>query len=766
MAEVENTSNMDEPGKWIFRIDNALESAQCDNTKSFQGKRLQIKPAFVRLFGHIPITLRGPCLTSVAKVSCRFMDPKNRNSNDVLAVFDAAYSSVTCQVPYLYTYGRIQVDMVVVFRDNSHVTYSGYLYVRENEDEVHVSSSVGPTQEQELSLSLSWNPSYFQNTRDKRSKRESESKPELELVLLQYSNNNSWVEKGVLATGLPNYGKFKGKVKINIPAGEDSGIFVYSIKEVPEEFQEEIHPVKFSDIIFLKQAFTPFTCAHNILPLLDNAGGCQEWYRQDQGPPTDILPCPPLLTQAAEDDRFEFEGHEALLRVFHPGALTSYRQRSPSPSGAGQQCVYGEDGRILVGPPSGGTADSMSPNKNKFEHWTRDVVPWCMCCAHSNDPASCGKYYERRTSDPGNAYIPPSMVRAAGDPHIMTFDSTAYTFNGVGEFWMIRTEDRRFSMQARMEQFRTPAGLLTKASIFTAFVMKEKDESGVQVFIRPFGIGLSVDGELINFLDSGLRRLNLDGVSIHAKSSSKLSLSFPSGLSFVFTTPDNVSLNIMGSASQGLSGSLQGLLGFFDNEPENDLMSPDGITIPANSSFEHIHFNFGLRWMTAMEDSLFQYPEGKDHGSYANPAFVPTFASPNPASLSLHVLSACGNSLDCLYDYSVTGSMSMAVGSREIVLGFEKAVETGAEMVQMCESDLVLGLKNGYFTASNFFISSNVNFFCYEGYDLVGHESLTCAEGESGHAWNGEMPVCSGSVKISAELKLYFMFFVALCMCS
>jgi len=37
-----------------------------------------------------------------------------------------------------------------------------------------------------------------------------------------------------------------------------------------------------------------------------------------------------------------------------------------------------------------------------------------------------------------------------GDPHIQTLDSFEYTFNGLGEYWMIKSEP--FTLQARTER--------------------------------------------------------------------------------------------------------------------------------------------------------------------------------------------------------------------------------------------------------------------------------------------------------------------------
>lgn len=83
--------------------------------------------------------------------------------------------------------------------------------------------------------------------------------------------------------------------------------------------------------------------------------------------------------------------------VFHPGAKACYR--SEPLNGHDQQCCYSNDGKLLVGPPGGGTLD-MSTG---FMHVFDDVLPYLVCCRFSKQ---CDLYYQKRPSDDGSRWHP------------------------------------------------------------------------------------------------------------------------------------------------------------------------------------------------------------------------------------------------------------------------------------------------------------------------------------------------------------------------
>lgn len=65
-------------------------------------------------------------------------------------------------------------------------------------------------------------------------------------------------------------------------------------------------------------------------------------------------------------------------------------------------------------------------------------------------------------------------ARTVGDPHLTTLDGYAYTFNGIGEFVYLKTNDDSFQSQIRFEQFRDSNGIsnnMNCASYHKALIM-------------------------------------------------------------------------------------------------------------------------------------------------------------------------------------------------------------------------------------------------------------------------------------------------------
>ncbi|NJL98518.1 MAG: hypothetical protein HC924_06700 [Synechococcaceae cyanobacterium SM2_3_2] len=110
------------------------------------------------------------------------------------------------------------------------------------------------------------------------------------------------------------------------------------------------------------------------------------------------------------------------------------------------------------------------------------------------------------------------------------------------------------------------------------------------------------------------------------------------------------------------AAAVGGLLGNFDGDTENDLLSSTGIQV-SDEDFEGLYRTFGDSWRVSSDTSLFSYKPGESTESFSDPGFPSAFAtftqerrqaaervcqrvSP-PAGLSIE---------DCIYDVAVMGT--------------------------------------------------------------------------------------------------------------
>lgn len=69
-----------------------------------------------------------------------------------------------------------------------------------------------------------------------------------------------------------------------------------------------------------------------------------------------------------------------------------------------------------------------------------------------------------------------------GDPHITTLDGHQYTFNGYGEYTMMRiNKETNFKLQARTALATNENGTTINATIFSAFAARDNTGARVQV---------------------------------------------------------------------------------------------------------------------------------------------------------------------------------------------------------------------------------------------------------------------------------------------
>jgi hypothetical protein len=326
-----------------------------------------------------------------------------------------------------------------------------------------------------------------------------------------------------------------------------------------------------------------------------------------------------------------------------------------------QTCCYDpwSNGALFTSPPFAGFPVLENPASGSLN----DSDAYNACCVQSSQ--YCNLFMLARPSSTCNTYSAPITSMIWGDPHLITTDNFYYDFNAIGEFWMIQTTDGSFSLQCRTAQMQTSAGAGVNASSFVAFAAQQNGYSKVEVDLNPTGDGI------LFYLNGVQQTLTSAAQKYPAEfyisaSSTSFNATFPAGWSMTVGLGVRM-LTIIQTVPGVAWGKTLGLLGVYNGDPTDDLMTPSGTVLPPDSTAQTIYYGFGLKWQITSNSSLFTYPTGKSSASYVNAAFTPAFSPPcsSAADNKTGAQTCAGASTpsalqNCFFDYCVTKDTAVA----------------------------------------------------------------------------------------------------------
>ena len=76
-----------------------------------------------------------------------------------------------------------------------------------------------------------------------------------------------------------------------------------------------------------------------------------------------------------------------------------------------------------------------------------------------------------------------SVATTVPDPHFVTLDGVEYTFNGYGEYHILRVAGPEFNIQGRMQPLIDEHGNATRGTVYKALALKENSSDILQVII-------------------------------------------------------------------------------------------------------------------------------------------------------------------------------------------------------------------------------------------------------------------------------------------
>lgn len=237
---------------------------------------------------------------------------------------------------------------------------------------------------------------------------------------------------------------------------------------------------------------------------------CDNWFRTDRflrNFAAELPICPCHVEHALLDKgRFmpdpdcDRDSNPQCLQ--HRGAVHCVRSGYPTiQSNSEQQCCYDRNGWLML------SYDQMWGSRIRRNHnvglipwneankvptlsqWFHDIRPFYTCCRWQSEQAvGCETFrFERRPSQDCVAYQAPGTAAIFGDPHIVTFDNLQYTFNGMGEFVLVRGRTGRdtIDIQGRFQQVQRNIYGPVMATQLTSIVAMGNATDTIEVRLRP-----------------------------------------------------------------------------------------------------------------------------------------------------------------------------------------------------------------------------------------------------------------------------------------
>uniref|UniRef100_A0A1X7TZY4 VWFD domain-containing protein n=1 Tax=Amphimedon queenslandica TaxID=400682 RepID=A0A1X7TZY4_AMPQE len=377
---------------------------------------------------------------------------------------------------------------------------------------------------------------------------------------------------------------------------------------------------------------------------------------QAQGLP----PCPCSGQQAQLD---------GMWREIKTG-LNCYNYKFPSSTNATQRCCYSTDSTGWGALKTAQSTDQYGTNMIVYHENAANVTDTgsdeyfrSICC--SNGVGLCSLYYARRPPNDCTGYTPSSWAWGYGDPHMMTFDGTNYTFNNLGEFYLLKLRDKTFNVQGRTSLV-TDTGLSSvanaKATQFTSIAFRNGTHTiefnatswGIRTYYNQGRNITSTFNNVGSFLYDPdktfvISRETTDTLLIAFACDIWASLSLTSGvLHFRVSVPTKYKSNAFT------------MLGYYNGNSSDDLVMNNRDVIDPTQ--EKYVYYFAEDWrVESTSDSYFIDP---------NPTpirnFVPVMVSEATSSANEKALVQCGYDTACTYDAVLTGSISLGLTSLRV----------------------------------------------------------------------------------------------------
>ena len=269
---------------------------------------------------------------------------------------------------------------------------------------------------------------------------------------------------------------------------------------------------------------------------------------------------------------------------------------------------------------------------------------------------------------PAPVVIPPPITPAGpsgggnGDVHLTTFDGLHYDFQAAGEFLLAKSTapGDSYQIQIRLQPWFNSATVSVMTEIAAGVGNNRVTFDNTRtstVWVNGAPVSLTT-GSPYQLGDGTLTQLSASSWEIQWNTGETLTVT--NAGSFL-----NLSTSLGPNAQPG---TVEGLLGNDNGNPQNDLALPNGTILQQPVSFASLYTNFANAWRVSQQNSLLDYGAGQTTASFTNLNFPSDNVNlanipPNIYQNALALVTAAGITnpafqQGAIEDYLLTGNTS------------------------------------------------------------------------------------------------------------
>ncbi|XP_060531406.1 protein mesh isoform X2 [Cylas formicarius] len=771
------------PGRHIFRIDEKILVGTCNKDIDGANLPLMFAPESGNMLGGTVVNITGPCFNPTDQVLCKF------DVADVVYGVVVSRNRAICIQPPLTVQGYVRFEIAIGpglykwkgrYFVETPATAAQKIYFKDQR--IHEKSPA--------EIKITWEK-YNLTTNENANIR---------ISLWGYRETTihpSLLYIGDIATNVQNTGEYTivpsqfrdrdntfltdlkfGFLQINltesIPLISD-----YADSTTTATTTVEINPVVWSRPVPLGWYFSyqwERMYGRNWPQFL-----CDDWLRSDRYLKNfahELPQCPCTLEHALADKGkympdFDCDKDSNPTCYYNNQAVHCVKTGSPTLEGSEQQCCYDRNHYLMLSyDQQWGSSPRRCHNLGKMPYneatkvptlsqWFNDMVPKYFCCLWQEEQAvGCETLrFERRPTQDCVAYQAPGVAGVYGDPHIVTFDDVDYTFNGLGEFVLVKSRVRldNIEVQGRFEQMDPNLYGEVRATQLSSVVARGNSSTVIEVRRRPeyarwrYRLDVLADGQRIYFDRPSLKFQHFPGVTVYTPTyilnQSEVIIMFDNGAG-VEVLDNQGFLTARVYLPWSFINKTVGLFGNWSFNKEDDFTLPDSSVVSVVSNIndmQRVYTDFGSKWMVddVLDNdkgrSLFTRENGLTSANYNNRSFLPIFymtpeeiIPQNRSEQIARTYDICSTkTYECYYDYAMTLNRDLAHFTQNYKATIYALKETTRTRVVSC--GVLETPRFGRKSTFLFIPGTRVTYECNQDFVLIGDQRRTC---EANGQWN------------------------------